>query len=168
MRVRDQKTFLRPIEQGDLVQVVEYFQDKEVTDFLKLGLPDQYTLADAQQWYDNVRPAVIQRAIEHYGEFAGMLTLLPLSDEKKHCAEFGYWLGKKFWRQGIMREAAQKFLDFIQSQTTLTRITAEVYQGNLASMNLLHALEFNLEGIHRKQFYKNGEYFDAYLFARLF
>jgi RimJ/RimL family protein N-acetyltransferase len=54
-----------------------------------------------------------------------------------HIIEFGYYLGRQWWRQGIMSEAVQLLLDKAQCDPTVYRVTAHCHVDNTASARLL-------------------------------
>ena len=57
-------------------------------------------------------------------------------------AELGYWLGRPYWGQGLMTEAAQTMLDVILQITDLTLVTASARPGNGRSIGVLEACGF--------------------------
>jgi RimJ/RimL family protein N-acetyltransferase len=60
--------------------------------------------------------------------------------------ELGYWLGKPFWGQGLMSEAARELTSFIWLTTDVERIFARVMIGNGRSEGVLTAAGFRPEG----------------------
>lgn len=71
--------------------------------------------------------------IEIGQEFAGAIGLIFGKDEKRHCAELGYFLGEEYWGKGYITEAIQLFCDFIFSFIPIVKIESRVYSWNLAS-----------------------------------
>ena len=69
----------------------------------RITLPDPYTLTDAQDWLSSLR---FERGryvwgISRDGEVIGMIGIDPTP---------GYWIGKEYWGQGYVREAAHSVL----------------------------------------------------------
>ena len=82
-------------------------------------------------------------------------------------AELGFWLLPEYWNQGLMYEAIEACIDFILNEIRLHRLEAYVETPNLASAALLKKLQFQQEGTFRDYEYKNGQYINLAIFARL-
>lgn len=54
-----------------------------------------------------------------------------------HHIDFGYYLGRPWWRQGLMSEAVRLILDKAHRDPTVYRISAHCYVDNAASARLL-------------------------------
>ncbi|MDP2925031.1 MAG: GNAT family protein [Nanoarchaeota archaeon] len=65
-------------------------------------------------------------------------------------ATMGYWLGKDYWRQGIMYEAAQAMIEFAFNKLELKRIDLDTSTKNIPSNGLIKKLGFRYEGTRRK------------------
>jgi [ribosomal protein S5]-alanine N-acetyltransferase len=63
-----------------------------------------------------------------------------------HIIDFGYYLGRQWWRQGLMSEAVQLLLDKATRDPTAYRITAHCHVDNTASARLLERSGLTLEG----------------------
>lgn len=63
-----------------------------------------------------------------------------------HIIDFGYYLGRNWWRQGIMSEAVQLLLDKAQRDPTVYRVTAHCHVDNTASAALLERSGLDFEG----------------------
>jgi [ribosomal protein S5]-alanine N-acetyltransferase len=61
-------------------------------------------------------------------------------------ATIGYWLGRDYWRQGIMAEAANEVIRFAFEDLSLRRLNIEAFVENEASNNLIKKLGFVFEG----------------------
>lgn len=75
----------------------------------------------------------------------GVITLSRL-DYKNKNAELGYWLGKRYWKQGLMTEAVRLILEFGFSQLNLHRIGSGLFEENVASKRVLEKAGFKHEG----------------------
>jgi len=65
---------------------------------------------------------------------------------RPHIIDFGYYLGRQWWRQGIMSEAVQLLLDNAERDPTVYRVTAYCHVDNTASARLLERSGLTLEG----------------------
>ncbi len=82
-----------------------------------------------------------------------------------HRAELGYWLAKTYWGQGIMTDVIRAVCDYAVAQWKLVRITAHVFDFNVASARVLEKNGFRLEGHLRKHHRKDGNFLDSKLYA---
>jgi RimJ/RimL family protein N-acetyltransferase len=88
-------------------------------------------------------------------------------DLKNRHAEVGYWLGRKYWRQGYVSEALGMILDFGFRKLKLKRIWAGVYHPNIPSQRLLMKAGFTKEGVLRKHTRKGSKEYDNIMFGML-
>ena len=63
-----------------------------------------------------------------------------------HIIDFGYFLGRPWWRQGFMSEVVQLLLDKAKRDPTVYRVTAHCHVDNTGSAALLARSGFTLEG----------------------
>ena len=73
--------------------------------------------------------------------FVGTICLFDFSNEKSSC-EIGYELMTKFQRQGIMKEAAEKVIDYAFQTLHFQKITAFTHNDNQNSTKLLTKFNF--------------------------
>ncbi|MBQ5521295.1 MAG: GNAT family N-acetyltransferase, partial [Oscillospiraceae bacterium] len=67
-----------------------------------------------------------------------------LTDRDDEC-ELGYWLGKPFWGQGIMPEAAKELLRHAFEDLNLSRVWAGTYEGNVKSKRVQEKCGFRYQ-----------------------
>jgi RimJ/RimL family protein N-acetyltransferase len=63
-----------------------------------------------------------------------------------HIIDFGYFLGRPWWRQGLMSEVVQLLLDKAKRDPTVYRVTAHCHVDNTGSAALLKRSGLTLEG----------------------
>ncbi len=85
--------------------------------------------------------------------------------QEGHTAEIGYWLGRAWWSRGIMTAVVGKACEHAIARWQLVRITAHVFESNIASARVLEKNGFELEGVLRKHYRKDGRFLDSRLFA---
>jgi RimJ/RimL family protein N-acetyltransferase len=84
-----------------------------------------------------------------------------------HKAEIGYWLAKPYWGQGIMSEVVEKVCEVGFKEFGLSRITANVFEQNIASARVVEKCGFTLESACLKNYYKkDGKIFNGKLYAK--
>lgn len=71
----------------------------------------------------------------------GAICLFGFSDENNHC-EIGYELLRNFQGQGIMKEAAEKVIDYAFNTIQVQKIEAFLHRNNKSSIKLLEKLSF--------------------------
>ena len=157
------RTF-RP-DDAPLLQVYLNFQD--VTTFLSTRIPQPYTETDAVWWVHEGSKVGIARAIQYNDQFVGTVGADRGQFEKSRSAEVGYWIGRPFWGKGIATEALRQLTALIFSTTTIARLQAYVFEGNIASMKVLEKNGYTLEGILNKAVFKHGQFYHEHLYARV-
>ena len=74
---------------------------------------------------------------------------------------------EKRWRSAILSRAVQLLNEFVTTRLDVARIDAHVFAQNKASMKVLLKNGFYLEAIHRKAAFKNNQFLDDYVWAKL-
>ena len=82
-------------------------------------------------------------------------------------ASLGYWIGKKYSRNGYMKEALKLLIPSLFIDLRLNRIEAATLEENIASKNLLKKIGFKKEGVLRKYLKINGTWRDHILYGLL-
>jgi len=86
---------------------------------------------------------------------------------KNHKAKIGYWVGKEHRGKGLGTEALKLITKYGFKEYKLKRITANVFIYNKSSARALEKAGFKLEGILRKNRFKNNKYIDDLFYAKL-
>ena len=81
----------------------------------------------------------------------GTISLLDVSDARLSC-ELGYCIGRKWWHQGYMSEAALEVLKFAINQVGFVRVQAEHCGSNPNSGGVMRKIGMTYEGVRRKAF----------------
>jgi len=84
-----------------------------------------------------------------------------------HKAEIGYWLLPQYWGKGIISEAMEAMILYLQNQKKVHRIEALVETGNKASDKVLLKAGFYYEGTLRDYEMKNGKYISLSVYSLL-
>lgn len=149
--------------------LLRHADDPEVAYNLRNIFPNPYTEEDARGWIEICSTADeyynYNRAIVIEGEAVGGIGLIRGSDVYCKTAEIGYWLGRAFWGRGIMSEAVKAICEYGFRSFDVVRIYAGAFARNAGSRRVLEKNGFILEGIHKKNVYKNGEYDDSCMYA---
>jgi ribosomal-protein-alanine N-acetyltransferase len=136
---------------------------------LRDAMPYPYSLQDAVDWLGSnlEQDPVLTFAIECEGEAIGGIALIPGTDIECRSAELGYWVGAAYRGRGIATAAVTRICRYAFEELGMLRVFATPMIANAASKRILEKAGFQLEGIMRSCFVKDGAVLDAALFARV-
>ena len=162
---------LRPVHRDDLPDLLEVNGDPEVTRFLPY--PAWKSLDDGAAWLDRMNALASTGTGQQLvvvctadGKVIGTVLLFRF-DEGSSRLELGYVLGRKHWRQGLMREALVAVCGHAFSALGIRRIEAEVNPANVASGAILRSVGFTREGRLRERWVSRGEAYDTDFYGLL-
>lgn len=158
---------LRPWRIDDLDTLVRHADDEQVSRGVSDRFPHPYTREDGLAFlHGDVVPLDRVLAIEIDGEACGGIGAHAGQGERRHGAEFGYWLGRMHWGQGWMTRVVAVFAPWAMRTLALHRLQATVLDFNISSARVLEKNGFIEEGVQRCAVVKRGELHDLRLFAR--
>lgn len=168
MRFETKDFILRPISIKDLKEFFEIQQEREIQ---KGFMSAPKTLNEARNKLKNKVIAKRKNtgetfAIEVNGKFAGFIELHDLNEPYfKHKGVIGYCIAKEFRGKGITTKAVKIIIKYAFKKYKLKRLEAVCRDFNKASARLLEKSGFKLEGIMKKNKYKNGKYLNDMIWA---
>ncbi|KAK8056288.1 acetyltransferase [Apiospora rasikravindrae] len=174
--VTTSKCYLRPYDPRDAPAASSLANDAEVVRFLRDRFPHPYTLEDSHTFIKSTLEAkpVLDFAVfatpngDCEGEFAGGMGLTPGRDVQSRTWELGYWIGQKFWGQGIATMAVKAFARWaFQTFPELHRLEAEAYHMNAGSIRVLEKAGFTKDGVRRSAACKKGVVMDVHVYGLL-
>jgi len=171
MRIVTERLILRPPTLKDAEDIAANANNIDVSRYLAL-VPYPYSVKDARDFIKLRRkkakhnPYNFGITLKHSGKLVGMIGFTGL-DKFTAKTDVGYWLGRKYWRQGIATEALEAIVKFAFLKLKLVRLQADVAIENKASANLLKKIGFKKEGLKRKggRAKSTGKWHDTYLFG---
>ncbi len=131
---------LREVMDTDLAIFFEHQQDKEAVYMAAFTSkdPSDRVAFDAHWAKIRASPSSINRSVEIDGQVAGHIASFEMFGHR----EITYWLGRKFWGQGVATAALRKLLE-----VDLTRpIYGSAAQDNTRSIRVLEKCGFTLIG----------------------
>jgi len=157
MKLETKRLILRNPKRKDIKDMLEGLNPLEVSDTFG-AVPHPYTRKDAKEWIKDCNKEDKKKKVGAY------LFAIELKSEKKliggvwlrHIdyfnsgASFGYWVNKKYWRQGIIKEAGKALLDLAFNKLKLRRVYLFAYAHNVASNGVAKKFGFKLEGTLKK------------------
>lgn len=161
---------LRLWEKGDEAALLQYADNPNVSRYLGNRFPSPYTAANAEDWVNAqiIQPKPITNAaLTINDKVIGGIGVELQNDIYAKNVKIGYWLGEGFWGKGIMAEALALFTAYIFDQFDCERIYAGVFASNPASAKVLLKAGYQQEGIFKKALFKNGQFDDELIFAKL-
>ena len=139
------RLILRPWRETDAQSLYEYAKDPDIG--LPAGWPPHTSVENSRE--------VIQKVLsvpETYavclkdGTAIGSVGLklkgsTDMTDREDEC-ELGYWLGKPYWGQGLIPEAAEALLQYAFESLNMRAVWCGYYEGNEKSRRVQQKLGF--------------------------
>jgi L-phenylalanine/L-methionine N-acetyltransferase len=101
-------------------------------------------------------------------EVVGQLTLsVYMSPRTRHSGHFGIAVRDGWQGRGIGTALMEACLDLADNWLNLSRLDLRVYVDNAPAIALYEKFGFEIEGKHKRIAYRDGEYVDAHVMARL-
>ena len=102
------------------------------------------------------------------GEIVGHLTLSVYTNPRtSHSGHFGIAVRDDWRGNGIGTALMEACLDLADNWLNLSRLDLRVYVDNVSAISLYKKFGFEIEGTHKRFAYRNGEFVDAHVMARL-
>ena len=132
---------LRAVRADDANDIIRLANDFDVARRLT-RMPHPYGPGDARYFIEQVLPdeavwALIRKAD---GAFMGVISLMPRG--KEGTPTVGYWLGRDYWGQGYMTEAAKEVVRFAFETLKLPHLRSGHFADNAGSAAVLGKLGF--------------------------
>ena len=143
------RLILRSWEDGDAEDLYEYAKNPDVGPIA--GWPAHQSPEESRGVIKNVLNGREAYAVclKTDGKAIGAIELklkghTDLTERDDEC-ELGYWLGKPFWGQGIMPEAAKEMLRHAFEDLGMTKVWVGYYEGNAKSKRVQEKLGFRYQ-----------------------
>ncbi len=164
--------YLSGVTPADKPALLEHLKTRDVYE-TTLNIPYPYTGADADWWikkrieHTRKQGKEVAFAIRDKGKLIGVVSADNFEVGTTHRAEIGYWLARHYWGCGLMSDAVRAYVSYAFDELGVLRLTAEVFDFNIASARVLEKNGFTLEGRLRKHFRKDGKLIDAGFYGLL-
>jgi 8-oxo-dGTP diphosphatase len=159
--LRTKRILLRPLQPGDATAFHRLINDWDICRKLP-DAPFPYPVELASEW---IAAAAADReagkaqqfalVVEASGVLIGCAGLRLARDGKS--ADLGYWLGRKYWRQGFGLEVATRLTSWGLAEMQINKVTATVAEDNKASLAVLARAGFTETGKGSKAFLCRAE-----------
>ncbi len=165
--IRTARLLLRPLETADAAAVTRLVNDYSVAGNLS-RVPFPYRDGLALEWIAATGAQIEAGTGCHLAitRDDALVGCVGLTLRQNGPAELGYWVGRKFWRQGIAREAAGALCDWAERVLGLTGFEASALTDNEASHAVLRAIGFEPAGQGAEPFLSRNRNMPVMFFAR--
>ena len=139
--IKSARLTLRQLHLEDASDIARLAGDWEVAKWTA-SIPHPYDEGTAREWITRVnsQPYDYIYAMDRSGLLVGSI------DYNTFTGQIGYWVGRKYWRQGLATEAVVSLLGWVASLDTPCGIWTACLPDNRASIGVLQKTGFNLEG----------------------
>ena len=140
-----QRLVLRPWQENDAQSLYAYAKDPDVGP--PAGWPPHTSVENSRELIKNVLSAPETYAVcLKDGEAIGSVGLklkgyTDMTDREDEC-ELGYWIGKAYWGQGLIPEAARELLRYAFEELGMRAVWCGYYEGNEKSRRVQQKLGF--------------------------
>ncbi|MDB5367239.1 MAG: acetyltransferase [Rhodospirillales bacterium] len=142
--IRSARLLLRAYESADAQSLVALLGDFEVARWLA-RVPHPYTIDDADAWIELSKSEARRSfAITRDGALVGGIGLGRRPDG---AYELGYWIGRRFHRNGYAEEASRKLLQVAFADWRVARVVVSALPDNAPSLALIAKLGFRPIGL---------------------
>ena len=149
MILKTDRLILRPWEASDAENLYKYASDPDVGPIA--GWPPHQSVEESLGIIRNVLNGAECYAIclKEDGKAIGAIELMlnghtDITERDDEC-ELGYWLGKPFWGQGFMPEAAKEMLRHAFEDIGMAKIWCGYYEGNTKSKRVQEKVGFRYQ-----------------------
>ncbi len=160
---------IRSWKMTDVESISNYANNHNIWINLRDAFPHPYTRTDAQTFIAKSlsREQETSFTVADDSEAIGSIGFVIQKDVHKNSAELGYWLAESYWNRGIMTAAVKVITKYAFDTFGLTRMYAEPYANNRASVRVLEKGAYVFEGRLVSSAIKNGQLLDQLIFARI-
>ncbi|MDD3303044.1 MAG: GNAT family protein [Candidatus Gracilibacteria bacterium] len=161
------------IEMPKIENAKEYFSlvDDDISKFMTWGrLEDvkayeEFIDKKRVDW-ENQRGFEAIVKLKETGEMIGCFGIVEYF-EKNKSVEIGYWLGKKYWGNGIIPECVEKMKEISFDVIGAEKVIITTIKENMNSRRVAEKSGFKLDGILRNDMYVKGAFFDKVVYSFL-
>ena len=161
---------LRPLRMSDAKPYFESMQDKDTKKGF-MSVPKTFNDAKKEikeKVQDFRKKKSFSFVIELNGEYAGYVTIEHYyRDIRERRGRIHYCVHPKFRGRGLAVKAAKLATEFGFKKLKFYRIVGQCRSFNKASARVLKKAGYKLEGVLRKDAFKNGKYYDNLVWAKL-
>lgn len=168
--LRSGKVTLRELNASDAQALWAFLNTEEVTRFLSTPPADVEGFERFIAWTHRQRAVATQAtlavAVEGFDTAVGLFQLRQIEPGFR-TAEWGVAIGSAFWGTGVFRTGAELMMHLAFDVLGVHRLEARACLDNTRGNAALRKLGAVQEGVLRRSFLRNGQYFDQVLWSVL-
>ncbi|SHD76653.1 GNAT family N-acetyltransferase [Schnuerera ultunensis] len=160
MIINDIDILLRVMDKRDLPHIKSWYNDYENTRYTSPYAYVQRNDEEEEVWYQRKMADSNSRffIIEYKNQPAGLISYSSL-DLRNRTAMLSIIIGnKKFRRLGIGQKAILKLEKYLKDEYNIRKLSAEIFEENVASLNLFNSLGYKEQGRKIEEVYRCGKY----------
>lgn len=167
--IEGKKIILQSLSEDDLPYLIDIHNNAEIKK-MAMFHPFPVTAANDQIWLKAISNDTSNKSVyfsireKKANSFAGYVSLQGINWINRNCY-FGIVVASKFQAQGIGSEVTALVLDYAVNKLNLIKVQLEVIADNNIAIDLYKKLGFEIEGILKKHFFYDGNYYDVHLMA---
>ena len=172
MELDGEKVKIRKLKISDAEDIYKNVKDKDIGKWM-FNIPHPYPKDEARKFIRRTHYRRKKKKSYAFGivlkttdKVIGIVDLFDI-DWKSKKAEVGYWLSKKYWGKGLTTETVKLVLKFGFEELKLHRIYARLFEGNIASKNVLEKCGFKLEGTIRETEFRYNKWHNGLIYGIL-
>lgn len=160
---KGERVNLRPMRREDIELAVKYQADEDVTNnyYMGMNLFPTREMLEKQYGYASEDQEGFNFAIENKdGLYLGSCHTMWLN-WKNRTTYLAVYIGNPDYRsKGYGTEALKLFLNFLFNELGLRKVKLNVFTFNMRAVRCYEKCGFKVDGINKKELYRNGEYHD--------
>lgn len=164
------KTSVRPVEEDDIDEIYQWYNDQEVN-LWSTGAWPLNTLLNKEQisikFLDDSSDGYRYSILDENNHLIGTIGFKELNIPSRSATLFVVIGNKSFWGKGYGTDALIVFARYLFTQWNLHRISLDTWDGNLRAIKAYEKVGFKIEGRLREARYVLGSYHDAILMGLL-
>lgn len=169
MKIRKEKFTIRNLEpEEDKLDYIKNINNEDVLRYMGSSYP--FTEEKYDKLVDHMRENAndsFDFVIEIDDEVVGSVGLnIQNKKMSKHVGEIDYWISNKHAGKGIVSEAIKIIIVYAFHELVLLKVISKIFTKNIASARVLEKNGFELEGVLKKQGFKNNEYYDIGYYSK--
>jgi RimJ/RimL family protein N-acetyltransferase len=159
-----QKVKLRAYNKKDIPLRLSYINDAEIVSHITNDIPFPITEHEETIWFESIssKSDIYKFAIETIddNQFIGGCSINDV-DWKNSVATVGIFIGNKdYWGNGYGSDALNILVSFIFNQMNINKVRLVCYSFNHRALKSFEKYGFVVEGVLRKEIFKDGCYYD--------
>ncbi len=164
-----QSLYLNPLDDTYLENYLQWFNDPEIRWFTYNVFPN--TISEISEWLENIREdkssvmlnLMLMEEDIHIG-IAGLENI----DWINRSANLFIMIGEKsVWEMGLGAETTQLLVKYAFDTLQLHRLEIRTFSWNKAAIEAYQSVGFEKEGLLNECIFRNGQYHNMILLARL-